>query len=86
MTTPRKKTPTLAGNFATNLKASRRRLGMSQHALAVGAGVSVSYISMLERGQRTPPLPMIEQLARPMKLHPLSLLHVPTEQAVAAAA
>jgi len=40
----------------------------------VAAGVSVSYISMLERGQRSPPLEMLEALAKALRVSPLELL------------
>jgi transcriptional regulator with XRE-family HTH domain len=40
--------------FAQNLKAGRERKNLSQHGLAKKTGLSVSYISMLERGMRTP--------------------------------
>ena len=64
----------LADKFATNLKSERLRRKLSQEALAAKAGLSVSYISMLERGQRTPPLETLEQLARALAVNPLNLL------------
>jgi transcriptional regulator with XRE-family HTH domain len=50
----------------------RRKL--SQEALAHKASLSVSYISMLERGQRTPPLETLEVLAKALAVNPLNLL------------
>lgn len=64
----------LAENFAANLKATRVRRRQSQEALAQHAGLSVSYISMLEREQRTPPLDTVEQLAKALKVPALDLL------------
>jgi len=64
----------LADKFADNLKAERTRRKLSQEALAHKAGLSVSYISMLERGQRTPPLETLEQLAKALSVNPLNLL------------
>lgn len=49
--------------FARNLKAARGHAGLTQTALADGAGVRESYVSMLERGQRVPPLDTIALLA-----------------------
>lgn len=49
--------------FAGNLKAARTRAGLTQSALAAAAGVRESYVSMLERGQRNPPLDTIALLA-----------------------
>ncbi len=64
----------LADKFADNLKSERMRRKLSQEALARKAGLSVSYISMLERGQRTPPLGTLEQLAKALSVNPLNLL------------
>lgn len=64
----------LAESFATNLKAERTRRKFSQEALARKAGLCVSYISMLERGQRSPPLDTLEQVAKALGCGPLVLL------------
>jgi transcriptional regulator with XRE-family HTH domain len=64
----------LADKFASNLKSERKRRKFSQEGLAHKAGLSVSYISMLERGQRTPPLDTLEQLARALSINALNLL------------
>jgi ribosome-binding protein aMBF1 (putative translation factor) len=64
----------LADKFAVNLKSERLRRKLSQEALAAKAGLSVSYISMLERGQRTPPLDTLESLAKALAVAPTSLL------------
>jgi transcriptional regulator with XRE-family HTH domain len=47
---------------------------LSQEAPAKKSGISVSYVSMLERGQRTPPLDTLEALAKALKVSPLYLL------------
>jgi transcriptional regulator with XRE-family HTH domain len=57
-----------------NVKAARIRRALSQEELAAKASLSVSYISMLERGQRVPPLDTLEVLARALSIEPLSLL------------
>ena len=64
----------LAKNFARNVKAARTRKQMTQDAIAVKAGVSVSYISMLERGQRSPPLDTLERIAKVLKVPATTLL------------
>ena len=64
----------LAEKFQANLKTERMRRKLSQEALAHKAGLSVSYISMLERGQRTPPLDTLETLAKALSVSPVSLL------------
>ena len=66
--------PGLAENFATNLRTERLRRKLSQEALAGKAHLSVSYVSMLERGQRTPPLDTLEALAKALSVPPVSLL------------
>jgi transcriptional regulator with XRE-family HTH domain len=66
--------PSLADKFAANLRSERLRRRLSQEALAGKANLSVSYISMLERGQRTPPLDTLEVLARALSISPVSLL------------
>lgn len=65
---------TLASNFAAALKARRVSSGRPQESLAQAAKLSVSYISMLERGTRTPPLNTVEQLAAALQVEPLELL------------
>jgi len=60
--------------FPGNLKKERVKKALSQEALAMKAGLSVSYISMLERGERTPPLNTLETLAKALDVSPLYLL------------
>ncbi len=64
----------LADKFAANLKTERLRRRLSQEALAGKARLSVSYISMLERGQRSPPLETLESLAKALAVSPTQLL------------
>ncbi len=59
---------------AENLRATRHLRNLSQEEVARKARVSVSYVSMLERGQRTPPLETLESLARALAVEPLALL------------
>lgn len=64
----------LADKFAANLKSERLRRNISQETLAAKARLSVSYISMLERRQRTPPLDTLESIAKALAVSPTSLL------------
>ena len=64
----------LADKFSVNLRNERLRRKYSQEALAAKAGLSVSYISMLERGQRTPPLDTLEALSKALGVGPASLI------------
>ena len=62
-------------NVARNLHDMRLQRKLSQKALAEKAGLSVSYISMLERGQRIPPLETLEVMAKVLRVNPVHLLH-----------
>lgn len=58
----------------SNLLALRKKKKLTQEALAERAGLSVSMISMLERGQRHPPLDTLEALAKALGVRPVALL------------
>ena len=64
----------LLTRFAGNVRRLRSKKGISQKALADKVGISVSYVSMLERGQRSPPLETIEKMAKALGVPPASLL------------
>ncbi len=63
----------LAKVVAQNLLDVRTRRKLSQQAVADKAGLSVSYISMLERGVRVPPLETLEAVAKALGVPPLNL-------------
>jgi len=65
---------TLAQIFSSNVIALRRHARLSQEQLARKAHLSVSYISMLERGKRTAPLSTIEVLAKALGATPYYML------------
>jgi transcriptional regulator with XRE-family HTH domain len=64
----------LGAIVAQNLRAVRAQQNLSQQIVAKKARVSVSYVSMLERGERTPPLETLEVLAKALGVSPLYLL------------
>ncbi len=64
----------LTETVTSNLKRARLRHKLSQEMLANKAGLSVSYISMLERGRRSPPLETLEALAKALGIPPTKLL------------
>jgi len=64
----------LVTRFAGNVRKLRSKKKLSQKTLADKIGISVSYVSMLERGQRSPPLDMLEKVAKAMGVTPISLL------------
>ena len=63
----------LAQIVCRNLRVVRTQQKLSQAALAKKARLSVSYISMLERGMRVPPLDTLEALAKALGVSPLYL-------------
>jgi transcriptional regulator with XRE-family HTH domain len=64
----------LVTRFAGNVRKLRSKKKLSQKTLADKIGISVSYVSMLERGQRSPPLDMLEKVAKALGVTPVSLL------------
>ena len=50
-------------NIGQAIQLARSKRKLSQAALAKRAGISVSYLSLLERGRRDPPLSTIQQIA-----------------------
>jgi transcriptional regulator with XRE-family HTH domain len=64
----------LTVRFSKNLRALRFAQRVPQVTLARRAKLSVSYISMLERGDRVPTLPTICLIAKALKVKPVHLL------------
>ncbi len=64
----------LADAVPENLKAARAKKKLTQEQLAERAGLSVAYISLLERGARCPPLPTLDALADALGVRATSLL------------
>ena len=64
----------LQTRIAGNVRRLRAKKKLSQKALADKVGISVSYVSMLERGQRSPPLETIEKMAKALGVPPGTLL------------
>jgi transcriptional regulator with XRE-family HTH domain len=64
----------LLTRFAANVRKLRAKKSLSQKVLADKIGISVSYVSMLERGQRSPPLETIEKMAKALGVTPAALL------------
>jgi transcriptional regulator with XRE-family HTH domain len=59
---------------AENLHTMRKRKKLSQERLARKSRISVSYVSMLERGERVPTLDTLEALATALDVSPRHLL------------
>jgi len=71
--------------FGRALKAARVAQGLSQEELAFRAGMSVPYLSNLERGRSGPSLVMMHDLAVALGVH-LSALVAPMTMATTPAA
>ncbi len=57
-----------------NVREARKRLGRSQEALALDAGMKRGYLSDLERGTRNPSIKAVARLAEALGVDPASLL------------
>jgi transcriptional regulator with XRE-family HTH domain len=60
--------------LATNLRALRRRHGLSQEELAYRADIDRTYVSALERGVYGATIDVIEKLARALDVQVWELL------------
>jgi transcriptional regulator with XRE-family HTH domain len=60
-------------NVGHAIRFCRQQKKLSIPALAARAGLSTSYISLLERNERDPPLSTMEKISRSLEV-PLSLL------------
>lgn len=64
----------VAAQFGAILRDLRTGSGLSQEELAFRAGMSVPYLSDLERGRSNPSLAMVVDLARALGVHPVKLV------------
>jgi transcriptional regulator with XRE-family HTH domain len=62
------------GNLGVNLKAARRKLGLTQEEVANRSGVHATEVSRIEAGKRDPQVSTVEKLARAVELRPGELL------------
>ena len=60
--------------IAINMRAARKRLGISQEALAEGAGLHRTYVGAIERAERNVSIDNIERLAAALNLDVVDLL------------
>lgn len=76
-------TPTkgdLRGAFGQLLRELRSQAGITQEELAHRSGLHHTYISLLERGLKSPSLDVIESLARALEKRPYQLIKAAEER------
>jgi transcriptional regulator with XRE-family HTH domain len=54
--------------LASNIKARRKDMGMTQESLAEKVNTASTYIAMIESGTRTPSFKMIERIAEVLRI------------------
>jgi transcriptional regulator with XRE-family HTH domain len=60
--------------FGRVLREHRAKVGLSQEALALEAGVDRTFVSLLERGKRQPTLETLFRLAKVLDISPATLV------------
>jgi transcriptional regulator with XRE-family HTH domain len=63
--------------LAKNLKENRRKLGITQPALAERAGLSTHYLAMIEVARKFPAADVLERLAAALGVAPYELFSAP---------
>ncbi|MBQ0051089.1 MAG: helix-turn-helix transcriptional regulator [Treponema sp.] len=64
----------LAENFRANLRYYRKQNNLSQEKLSEKLNKNQNYINMIESGKSTPPLDMIDEIARVLNINSILLL------------
>ena len=62
------------GNLGKNLRAARKKLGLTQEEVAERSGVQAGEVSRIERGKRDPQVSTLEKLAEAVETPPGRLL------------
>jgi transcriptional regulator with XRE-family HTH domain len=62
------------GDLGKNLRAARKKLGLTQEEVAERSGVQAGEVSRIERGKRDPKVSTLEKLAAAVELPPGRLL------------
>jgi len=60
------------------IRARRAELGLSQEKLAFECGLHRTYVSQLERGQKSPTLRVLFLIAKALKMAPADLVRLAT--------
>ena len=62
------------GDLGKNLRAARKRLGLTQEEVAERSGLQAGEVSRIEAGKRDPRVSTVERLAAALEVHPSQLL------------
>jgi transcriptional regulator with XRE-family HTH domain len=62
------------GDLGKNLRAARKKLGLTQEEVSERSGVQAGEVSRIERGKRDPQVSTLEKLAAAVELPPGRLL------------
>jgi len=62
------------GDLGTNLRAARKRIGLTQEEVAERSGVHATEVSRIEAGKRDPQVSTVAKLAKAVELPPGQLL------------
>ena len=70
----------LKQTVARNVRRLRLERGYTQEELSELAGINRNYTGMIERGERSPTVDMLEKLAKALKIDPVAFLTAGTEK------
>jgi transcriptional regulator with XRE-family HTH domain len=62
------------GDLGSNLRAARKKLGLTQEQVAERSGVHATEVSRIEAGKRDPQVSTVIKLAKAVELRPGQLL------------
>jgi transcriptional regulator with XRE-family HTH domain len=62
------------GDLGSNLRAARKKLGLTQEQVAERSGVHSTEVSRIEAGKRDPQVSTLRKLARAVEVPPGELL------------
>jgi transcriptional regulator with XRE-family HTH domain len=72
--------PSLRKSFGTRLRAIRRTRDLSQEHFAEVLGISVDFLSLVERGINSPSFDTLEQIAERLRVPVKDLFDFPQER------
>jgi len=74
------RTKTLTYKLGVKTRILREAAGLTQERLAEAADISVNFMGYVERGQRSPSIKTLEQIAKALKVAPKELFDFPDDE------